>query len=1151
MALSKLSIFNVVHNNDCMNNKYLYNFSRNLRNTSSKSFINNHDNHYVDINKNKNNYSEITTVIDNCNNNKTSSISNVQLETELSRHYHQNSTGTNNKFKITKKGRNGTASTRSSITSLLYRILISLYFAITLNSVIATSDPSIVGHGNTGPVDTISNKETIYNVGETYISNNKGITSSGTSASPISSTIATQSLLQQYSTSTTSTGIGIGKSARNNMGTKSKTKSLRHRQYQYLQQQQQQQQQQLLLQDNQIQHQHDDSSEGQNSPYRFIPDGSDAGTTESTNSGTSRNGSTSTSSDTSTRIVWEDSHSSDDILYFLSSKQNHRVLQEVSSNPLNFLPFWVQYGMIVMLLVLSAMFSGLTLGFLGLDITGLEVVIGSDNVQQAMYAKKVLPIRKYGNLLLCTLIFGNVAVNSLLSILMADKIGGIIGFASSTVLIVIFGEILPQAACARYALAIGSASSPLVKFVVCLFYPIAKPLAIILDYVLGQELLTIYNETEMLKFLQIHVDENAIDKETAATMGGALKYKNLYVKDTMTPIDNVYMISCDDILNFTLLASIFKSGYSRIPIYQLSKHNIVGLLFVKDLIFLDPDDNVRVLDFIEIFCRQINVVWYDDKLGTVLRELKQGKSHMALVRDIVTNDPSNPNLDPYYIIRGIITLEDIIEIILGDDIVDETDLQIVDDSNATNGGMDNIATGGYSKNNKDTGTSTMSDAKSVRPIPITSNNESDTNDNKTTNTMTITKATSMVTMGTTTTGNFNNHNNNRRLDWGRLRSLDSKFVDEVLNDDEVHAIVAHLQKNYSQVFSLINEVQLYKLVSESRVVVYDPSTTDTNANQYQSASVLLTKSSPMEPILPPNKDLILYTKDTVADTSLLILSGKVTIVVGESNFMSDVSSWYLLCPRALQVSSYLPDFTAYVKTVGNQNKCRCLQITKSRYDHAIDASSYVRIGVLETPPTIPETSTISTPLVPTNTTTRPAASSRSLIFSSSSTSSSNLAPASTAIDTADTTITKSTTTKSTLQQQKEQLLAATTLTTKSVEIDSNVSIKSKGSSDSDCRTSLQKFQDALLETTVIESKTQQNTNEVQTKVQDVVTTDAALDPELKEAISHIVTTAMDPNLARDNQPIQENLETKNDFDDKQYDIPDEGTPFDEKDNDKI
>ena len=76
--------------------------------------------------------------------------------------------------------------------------------------------------------------------------------------------------------------------------------------------------------------------------------------------------------------------------------------------------------------------------------------------------------------------------------------------------------------------------------------------------------------------------------------------------------------------------------------------------------------------------------------------------------------------------------------------------------------------------------------------------------------------------------------------------------------------------------------------------------------------------------------------------------------------------------------------------------------------------------------------------------------------------------------------------------------------------------------------------------------TQQNTKEVKTKVEDVVVATDAPDPEL----SHIVTTPMDPNLALDNQPIEENLETKNDFDDKQYDIPDEGTPFDE-DDDKI
>ena len=92
------------------------------------------------------------------------------------------------------------------------------------------------------------------------------------------------------------------------------------------------------------------------------------------------------------------------------------------------------------------------------------------------------------------------------------------------------------------------------------------------------------------------------------------------------------------------------------------QNNVIGLLFVKDLIFIDPEVETRVSEFLDIFGRGVHVVWPDDKLGDVLRELKQGRSHMALVRDVNREDETQ---DPFYEITGIITLEDIIEEILG------------------------------------------------------------------------------------------------------------------------------------------------------------------------------------------------------------------------------------------------------------------------------------------------------------------------------------------------------------------------------------------------------------------------------------------------------------------------------------------------------
>jgi metal transporter CNNM len=115
-------------------------------------------------------------------------------------------------------------------------------------------------------------------------------------------------------------------------------------------------------------------------------------------------------------------------------------------------------------------------------------VIGGDDPIQAKYARAILPIRQNGNVLLCTLLLGNVSVNSLLSILMADMTSGLVGFFSSTLLIVIFGEIVPQAACSRYALFVGYHTLYIVRFFILIFYIMAFPLGWCLDQVLGEDL---------------------------------------------------------------------------------------------------------------------------------------------------------------------------------------------------------------------------------------------------------------------------------------------------------------------------------------------------------------------------------------------------------------------------------------------------------------------------------------------------------------------------------------------------------------------------------------------------------------------------------------------------------------------------------------
>lgn len=213
-----------------------------------------------------------------------------------------------------------------------------------------------------------------------------------------------------------------------------------------------------------------------------------------------------------------------------------------------------------------------------------------DNEELAAAARKIYPVRANGNLLLCVLLLGNVAVNALLSILSAEIFGGTVGFVSSTMLIVIFGEIIPQALCARYALQIGCRVIPLVRVITILVYPIAAPMAWVLNKALGNELATTYSSAEMRKLLEIHVQEGRVDQETADAMQGALKYKEISVREVMTPLEHSFMLNVDEKLSFETIATIFKTGYSRIPIFEVSVNNVIGLLFVKDLIFIDPED---------------------------------------------------------------------------------------------------------------------------------------------------------------------------------------------------------------------------------------------------------------------------------------------------------------------------------------------------------------------------------------------------------------------------------------------------------------------------------------------------------------------------------------------------------------------------------
>ncbi|XP_051507199.1 metal transporter CNNM2a isoform X1 [Myxocyprinus asiaticus] len=335
------------------------------------------------------------------------------------------------------------------------------------------------------------------------------------------------------------------------------------------------------------------------------------------------------------------------------------------------LPFWLQVIFIAMLLCLSGMFSGLNLGLMALDPMELRIVQNCGTEKEKNYAKKIEPVRSQGNYLLCSLLLGNVLVNTTLTILLDDIAGsGLIAVVVSTIGIVIFGEIVPQAICSRHGLAVGANTIFLTKFFMILTFPASFPVSKLLDHVLGQEIGTVYNREKLLEMLRVTDPYNDLVKEELNIIQGALELRTKTVEDVMTPLRDCFMIAGDAILDFNTMSEIMESGYTRIPVYEGERCHIVDLLFVKDLAFVDPDDCTPLKTITKFYSHPLHFVFNDTKLDAMLEEFKKGKSHLAIVQR-VNNEGEG---DPFYEVQGIVTLEDVIEEIIKSEILDETDL---------------------------------------------------------------------------------------------------------------------------------------------------------------------------------------------------------------------------------------------------------------------------------------------------------------------------------------------------------------------------------------------------------------------------------------------------------------------------------------------
>ena len=315
---------------------------------------------------------------------------------------------------------------------------------------------------------------------------------------------------------------------------------------------------------------------------------------------------------------------------------------------------WYNVLIISSLVILSGIFAGLTLALFSIKLTTLERKIRLGDKR----AEKVYKFRKYGNLLLCVLLLANVSSYTIMTILLGSIANKVIAGFVATILTFIFAEILPQAIFPRYALAIGAKLSWLIWIALVIFYPIAAPIAWVLDKMLGKEPPVRWSKKEITEIIKYHEEPGVglIDKDEARIVLGALSFSDMKVASIMVPLADVFYLESGTVMSNELLNKIRTKGFSRVPVYNSHDQKITGILNAKNLIGFHE----TISQTIDELCNKEPpmVVSNSMNLDDLLNLLVNHKIRIAMVAD------KNRHFS------GVVTIEDIMEEILKTELED-------------------------------------------------------------------------------------------------------------------------------------------------------------------------------------------------------------------------------------------------------------------------------------------------------------------------------------------------------------------------------------------------------------------------------------------------------------------------------------------------
>jgi len=328
--------------------------------------------------------------------------------------------------------------------------------------------------------------------------------------------------------------------------------------------------------------------------------------------------------------------------------------------------YWLflSLGILLLLLLLSALISGAEVAFFSLSQVELDKALASKSSNQ----KTVVGLLKKPEKLLATILISNNFVNILIVLIFAyigeivfkditsDLLKFLIEVVLVTFLILLFGEVLPKVYATRNALKFASFMAFPIKILNSFLSILSLPLMSLTDLVeakFGKKKSSLSVE-KLSQALELTSDKTTT-KDEQKILEGIVNFGNTETSEIMIPRMDIFAISNTESYE-EVISKIVEKGFSRNPVYHENVDEIVGVLYAKDLL---PYLNKKDFNWKKLI-REPYFVPENKKLDDLLKEFQEIKSHLAIV------------VDEYGGTSGIVTLEDVIEEIVGD-INDEFD----------------------------------------------------------------------------------------------------------------------------------------------------------------------------------------------------------------------------------------------------------------------------------------------------------------------------------------------------------------------------------------------------------------------------------------------------------------------------------------------